>query len=119
MKEKQKEIDEISRNKFNSSIVNAGSRKHNKTLLKIQQIIENYTEKCKITSIRVDECSRKLIIQSRDRLSDDERPLNIKPLDVTKQNEITTADESFSDSRQRESEQSTTDQNNCEINNLI
>jgi hypothetical protein len=43
------------------------TEKRSKVVQNIYQIIENYTEKCSITAIRVDEKSNKLIIESSDK----------------------------------------------------
>lgn len=58
---------EIQKRKLQSSRQRVPRKdKHNKIVHNIIQIVENYTEKCSISSIRVDESNKKLIIEPRE-----------------------------------------------------
>ncbi|KAG5671359.1 hypothetical protein PVAND_001560 [Polypedilum vanderplanki] len=54
------------------------SQKTNKVVHNIYKIIENYTEKCSVTAIRVDEESKKLIIHANEVNNVKEQPIIIK-----------------------------------------
>lgn len=82
MREKQKEIVGKSEKKLESSTTNEDrieNKKQSKVLHKIEQIIESYTEKCKITSIKIEEDNRKLIIASKDRSTPEDKATTINP----------------------------------------
>lgn len=55
---------EIQKKKLQANRVRTSRKeKHSKVVQNIVQIVENYTEKCSISSIRVDEINKKLIIE--------------------------------------------------------